>query len=80
MPETPAWISDSRQRLGDRIRAARLYAGHTQEVFAEMAGIDRRTLQRIEAGTSDPPYGRLLRIARALDVPLAVLVADDAGE
>jgi len=34
-----------------------------------MAGIDRRTLQRIERGTSDPPYSSLLLIAHALEVP-----------
>lgn len=40
----------------------------------EMTDIDRRTYQRIEAGTSDPRYGDLLRIAQALGVPLADLV------
>lgn len=39
-----------------------------------MTGIDRHTVQRIERGTSDPPYSSLLLIARALDVPLADLV------
>ncbi len=39
-----------------------------------MTGIDRRTLQRIERGTSDPPYGSLLLIAQALDIPIADLV------
>lgn len=46
----------------------------TQEVFAEMTGIDRRTVQRIERGTSDPSYRTLLLISKALNVPLADLV------
>lgn len=40
----------------------------------EMTDIDRRTLQRIEAGESDPRYGDLLRIADALGVPVEELV------
>lgn len=51
-----------------------MHRGHTQEAFVEMINIDRRTFQRIEAGTSDPRYGDLLLIADALDVPLAHLV------
>lgn len=49
-------------------------ANHTQESFAEVTGIDRRTLQRIEAGTSDPRYSDLLRIAAALDTRISVIV------
>lgn len=60
--------------LGDRIRDVRLHRNLTQEVFAEMAGIDRRTLQRIERGTSDPPYSTVVLIADALDVPVEDLV------
>ncbi|MGP4010512.1 helix-turn-helix transcriptional regulator [Streptomyces sp. 4N124] len=56
-----------------RIRDLRLGADHTQESFAEITGIDRRTLQRIEAGVSDPRFGHLLRIAVALDMRVSVL-------
>ncbi|WP_073946541.1 helix-turn-helix domain-containing protein [Streptomyces kebangsaanensis] len=72
--DLPDWIYDRRRELGDRIRDLRLHANLTQEVLAEMTGIDRRTLQRIERGTSDPPYGSLLLIAQALDIPIADLV------
>ncbi|MEU4168834.1 helix-turn-helix transcriptional regulator [Streptomyces sp. NPDC026665] len=72
--EQPQWIIDRRRDLGDRVRRLRLNADHTQESFAELTGIDRRTLQRIEAGTSDPRYSDLLRIAAALDQRVSVLV------
>ncbi|MFE5967145.1 helix-turn-helix transcriptional regulator [Streptomyces sp. NPDC056463] len=72
--EQPGWVHDRRRALGRRIRDLRMYAGHTQEAFVEMTDIDRRTLQRIEAGESDPRYGHLLRIADALSIPLADLV------
>ncbi|MFF0510941.1 helix-turn-helix domain-containing protein [Streptomyces sp. NPDC004250] len=66
--DLPDWTYTRRRELGDRIRDLRSRANLTQEVFAEMTGIDRRTVQRIEAGTSDPPYSSLLLIANALDV------------
>ncbi|MGW1961852.1 helix-turn-helix transcriptional regulator [Streptomyces sp. NPDC001935] len=68
------WIIDRRRDLGDRLRRLRMNANHTQESFAEATGIDRRTLQRIEAGTSDPRYSDLLRIAAALDTRISVIV------
>lgn len=71
--ETPDWIIERRRELGDRIRDLRLDANHTQESFADLTGIDRRTLQRIERGESDPRYGHLLRIAAALNVPVTNL-------
>jgi len=41
----------------------------TQEKLAEMAGIDRTTLQKTEAGKTDPKFSQLLRLARALRLP-----------
>lgn len=46
----------------------------TQEVVYLAAGLDRRTLQAIEAGHANPTLATLLRLARVLDVPLATLV------
>ncbi|MFF0139642.1 helix-turn-helix domain-containing protein [Streptomyces sp. NPDC005227] len=72
--DLPEWIINRRRDLGDRVRRLRLAADHTQESFAEATGIDRRTLQRIERGTSDPRYSDLLRIAAVLDQRVSVLV------
>ncbi len=71
--DIPEWITDRRRELGDRVRQLRLHADYTQERFAEITGIDRRTLQRIERGESDPRYGHLLRIASALGIPVSRL-------
>ncbi|MFD6554423.1 helix-turn-helix domain-containing protein [Streptomyces sp. NPDC058398] len=68
------WITYRRRDLGDRVRHLRLEADHTRESFAEATGIDRRTLQRIESGTSDPRYSDLLRIAAALDTRVSVIM------
>ncbi|WP_369780705.1 helix-turn-helix transcriptional regulator [Streptomyces sp. R33] len=44
--------------------------------MAELAGVDRKTVVRLEAGTSDAQLGVWLRIARAAGVPLADLVRE----
>ncbi|MEV7282890.1 helix-turn-helix transcriptional regulator [Streptomyces sp. NPDC093111] len=72
--ELPEWVHQERRQLGARIRGRRLHSDLTQEGLAEMSTVDRRTLQRIEAGDTDARYGDLLLIARALGVPLAQLV------
>jgi transcriptional regulator with XRE-family HTH domain len=62
------WIIDARRAVGDRVRVRRLYKNLTQERLAELTGVDRSTLQRIEAGSNDAKLSHLLRIARALDM------------
>ncbi|MER6531137.1 helix-turn-helix transcriptional regulator [Streptomyces sp. NPDC001508] len=76
MPITPpdGWTLQRRREIGTRIREARLWANLTQEGLRDASGVDRATIQRIEAGTTDPRLSWLLRIADALDVPLADLV------
>lgn len=73
-PATPPWIERARIELGDRIRDARLHADLTQEKLAELAGIDRTTLQKTEAGKTDPKVSVLMRIARALHLPVRDLL------
>ncbi|MFI9492853.1 MULTISPECIES: helix-turn-helix domain-containing protein [Streptomyces] len=72
--DLPDRILQQRRDLGDRIRVLRRDLPATQEAFTEMTGIDRRTLQRIERGTSDPRYSDL--IAEALGVAVADLVRE----
>ncbi|MFF5631561.1 helix-turn-helix domain-containing protein [Streptomyces sp. NPDC012623] len=59
------------------MRAARLAQNATQEQLHLAAGIDRVTLQRVEAG-EDTLVSTLLRIAPALEVPLSELVVEEA--
>ena len=70
----PAWILNRRRVVGDRIRAARLQAHLSQEKLAELAGVDRQAVNRIELARASPTLDTLLRIADALDTPLADLV------
>jgi transcriptional regulator with XRE-family HTH domain len=61
--------------LGARIRAMRKERGLSQERLAELARIHENHLRRIEAGTANPSYLVLHRIARALKIALPELVA-----
>jgi transcriptional regulator with XRE-family HTH domain len=70
----PDWVIERRRAVGARIRAARLHANLTQERLAEMAGMDRQAVNRIEQGHASPLLDNLIRIADALNVPLADLV------
>ncbi|MGW0795884.1 helix-turn-helix domain-containing protein [Streptomyces sp. NPDC002692] len=75
LPE-PEWSVLRRRVIGERIRTARLHRRLTQEQLANLLGIDRRSIHRYETARRDPALSMLVRIADALDVPLAVLVSD----
>ncbi|MCX5197242.1 helix-turn-helix domain-containing protein [Streptomyces sp. NBC_00249] len=72
----PTWVLTRRRIIGARLRDAREAARLSQEELAERAGIDRKTVVRLEGATSDARLGVWLRLARVLGVPLAHLVRD----
>ena len=63
------------QEIGTTIRALRERAGLSQEALARGAGMIRANLSRIEASKHRPTLETLERIARALKVPVADLIA-----
>ena len=66
--------AEQRKALGQRLRAARLAAGLTQEKVAEQAGISPTYMPRLEAGAAAPSLDVLLQLAAALGVPAGVLL------
>lgn len=70
----PDSVVARRRAIGDRIRAARRDAKLSQEKLAELAGLDRQAVNRIENGHQSPLVDNLIRIADALNVPLSDLV------
>lgn len=68
------WVIARRRAIGDRVRAARLYANLTQETVAARTGMDRAAYNRIEQGHASPLLDSLILIADAIGVPLADLV------
>ncbi|MFF3092252.1 helix-turn-helix domain-containing protein [Streptomyces cyaneofuscatus] len=70
----PDWVLPRRQQIGATLRAARERRGLTQIQLGELAGMDHKTVHRIEYATSDPSLTMLLRLAAALHVELAELL------
>ncbi|MFE0470437.1 helix-turn-helix transcriptional regulator [Streptomyces sp. NPDC058947] len=63
--ELPEWVPAARRAVGDRIRVRRLHQNMTQESLAHAAGVDRSTVQRMEAG-HEMKLSHLLLVAHAL--------------
>ncbi|MER5675751.1 helix-turn-helix transcriptional regulator [Streptomyces sp. NPDC002238] len=79
MPPTeppPEWVLAHRRLIGTRMRALRGTRRISQERLGELSGTDRQTINRIEQGHVSTRIDTLMRIARALDTPLADLVRE----
>lgn len=70
---------DTDAAVGERVRALRTERRLSQEALAEKAGIQAVVISRAERGRSLPSVATLLRLAKALDVPLAALVGEENG-
>ena len=62
--------------LGDRVRELRARRGMTRKILAKDSGVSERYLAQLETGQGNASLAILRRIARALDVPMASLIAD----
>ncbi|WKN42172.1 helix-turn-helix domain-containing protein [Tunicatimonas pelagia] len=60
--------------LAQRIRGRRVQRGYSQEFLAESANISTRTLQRVEAGQTEPRGHTLIALAQALDIAVEDLM------
>lgn len=60
--------------LQERIKTNRVNKGYSQEKLAELAGINLRTLQRIENGETDPRGDTIIRLAEALETTAGKLL------
>jgi hypothetical protein len=71
--------SRSPRALGARIRTLRLAAGRSAAEVARAAGLAAPNYARLEAGRHEPRTRTLVRVAAALNVPLALLFGGEAG-
>ncbi len=62
--------------LGDRVRELRARRGMTRKILAKDSGVSERYLAQLEGGQGNASLTILRRLARALDVPPAALIAD----
>lgn len=67
---------DHRRATAARIVQLRKAAKITQQGLIDATGLQRSTIQRIEYGGVDPRLSTLARIAQAIGVPVADLIAD----
>ena len=67
--------ADIKQSLGSAIRQSRLDAGLTQEEVAFAAGISTTYLSDVERGKRNVSVINLVRIAEALSITTAELIA-----
>lgn len=69
-----ARVLAARREIGRNITAARMAAKLSQEDLAELSGISRQTVYRLETGVRAARIDWLIEIADALHVPLASLI------
>ncbi|WP_432247725.1 helix-turn-helix domain-containing protein [Streptomyces sanyensis] len=65
-----------RRAIGDRIRRVREHHNLSQVDVCGRSGIDVASYSRIEQGHASPKLDTLIRIALAIDVPVADLVRE----
>ncbi|MFE8961711.1 helix-turn-helix domain-containing protein [Streptomyces iakyrus] len=74
LPDDDEWLQQERCRIGDRIRHVRIHRNLTQERVFLAVPMTRSFYQEVEAGRANPSLETLLRIARAIGVPIADLL------
>lgn len=67
-------IAKYRESVAANIRALRQRLSLTQEQLAELVGIDKKYLERLEGGTRSPSLATLVLLATALRVSPAKLL------
>lgn len=66
-------IKDYRLKLGDKIRIVREQRGYSQEQLADMMGINRSTISKIENGKFSITVDYLVRFSIFLDYEFKVV-------
>jgi transcriptional regulator with XRE-family HTH domain len=74
-PSKQAGASPALAAFGEAVRAARLEQGVSQEALADLAGLDRSYMGGIERGEHNVALINIQKVAAALDVSIAELMA-----
>jgi XRE family aerobic/anaerobic benzoate catabolism transcriptional regulator len=70
--------SEYLQQLGERLRSARIRRGLTQDQLATQCSLSSRFVAKVEVGGGNISVARLRELARALDLPMETLTAENA--
>jgi DNA-binding XRE family transcriptional regulator len=69
-------VKDMRKVLADRLFELRTNADLSQARLAEIAGVDRKTINRIENGHFSPALDTIVRLSVALGITPSTLLAN----
>jgi len=69
-----------RRRFGQRVSELRRLRGLSQEALADLCGLARSYMSRIERGRANPSLDAVERLADGLNVEVADLFQDCASE
>jgi XRE family aerobic/anaerobic benzoate catabolism transcriptional regulator len=77
---TPAHksMSEYLKQLGERLRSARVRRGLTQDQLAKQCSLSSRFVAKVEVAGGNISVARLRDLARALDIPMETLTAENA--
>jgi transcriptional regulator with XRE-family HTH domain len=67
-------VASTQREVAEKLVELRKNQGLTQNQLSEMAGIDRKTINRIENGHFSPSVDTLTRLALALQVSIGDLL------
>lgn len=71
------YIKEYKIKIGHNISKYRKLKKLSQKDLATFAGINRQTLSCIETGINNPSFNVMIKIAQALNVPLAYMFTFD---
>ena len=66
--------------VGQRIRARRMAQGMSQTELGQMLGVTFQQVQKYEKGVNRVGAGRLVRVAKSLDVPVSFFFGATDGD
>ena len=72
--------SESQRRFAERLSSLRRRSGLSQRQLAELSGVGRVTIARIEAASQSPRLETAQRLATAMGYPIQALMMDDWKE
>jgi len=68
-------VNNKREVLAERLLALRIDADLSQARLAEIAGVDRKTINRIENGHFSPALDTIVRLSVALGITPSTLLS-----
>lgn len=66
-------VEETRQRIGQRVKALRTMAGLTQQELADRAGLNRTHIGRIEDGAFGSQVETIQQVAEALGMTVDII-------